>query len=289
MRARILITRAVSRLGIDGPEAALTLLDQVRELARQRSTPILEVQAHLQAGAIHVMCSNWIEALDELTHVEPHLDELVPREQTSALINRGLAAVSLQDLEGGRRDLERALDIAVRHGFGHQEFKARHNLGCVATSPALPGPARRAEAARMSTAVGLPGPLDHQGLRRRLFDGRVGLRRGPTPPPAAAARTRRPHRPRPRPCSRTPGGEGRAGHPPDLPGCGRRPAGGRAVRCGGRLGWALSPALGRGPLGTDVRCPGRSPPAPEEVPWPGPTRGARRSSPLQPPPPPRGA
>ncbi|MFW5470888.1 CHAT domain-containing protein [Knoellia sp. CPCC 206435] len=164
LRARILITRAVSRLGIDGPEAALTLLDGVRDLARERSAPILEVQAHLQAGAIHVMCSNWIEALDELAHVEPHLDELVPRERASALINRGLAAVSLQDLDGGRRDLERALEVAVEHDFPHQEFKARHNLGCVAyLAGDIPDALRlMAEAAEMPTDVGLArAHLDH--------------------------------------------------------------------------------------------------------------------------------
>ena len=164
LRARILITRAVSRLGIEGPDAALALLDGVRDLARTRSSPILEVQAHLQAGAIHVMCSNWIEALDELSHVEPHLEELVPRERTSALINRGLAAVSLQDLDGGRRDLERARAVAVRHGFRPPEFKARHNRGCVANRAGdIPGALRlMAEAAEMQTEVGLArAHLDH--------------------------------------------------------------------------------------------------------------------------------
>ena len=122
----------MSRLGIEGPEAALALLDGVRDIARRNDAPILEVQAHLQAGAIHVMCSNWIESLDELSHVEPHLDELVPRERCSALLNRGLASVSLGDLDRGRADLDRALRLAVTHGFAAQEYKARHNLGCVA-------------------------------------------------------------------------------------------------------------------------------------------------------------
>lgn len=104
----------------------------MRDLAREHAAPILEVQAHLQAGAIHVMCSNWIESLDELSHVEPHLDELVPRERCSALLNRGLASVSLGDLDNGRADLDHALRLAVEHGFSAQEYKARHNLGCVA-------------------------------------------------------------------------------------------------------------------------------------------------------------
>lgn len=132
LRARILITRAVSRLGIDGPEAALTMLAGVQDLARDNGVPLLEVLAHLQAGAIHVMSSNWIASLDELRHVGPHLDELVPRERCSALLNRGLASVSLGELDKGRADLDEALALAVEHGLPAQEYKARHNLGCLA-------------------------------------------------------------------------------------------------------------------------------------------------------------
>jgi len=172
LRARILITRAVSRLGIDGPEAALALLDSVRDLARRHDAPLLEVQAHLQAGAIHVMCSNWIESLDELGHVEPHLDELVPRERCSALLNRGLASVSLGDLDRGRADLDRALELAVEHGFVAQEYKARHNLGCVAwIAGDIPGAlALMREAADM--------PLDITGARGLLDLGKVLLDAG---------------------------------------------------------------------------------------------------------------
>ncbi|GGB77112.1 hypothetical protein N798_10540 [Knoellia flava TL1] len=162
----------MSRLGIDGPDAALALLGSVRDLARRHDAPLLEVQAHLQAGAIHVMCSNWIESLDELGHVEPHLDELVPRERCSALLNRGLASVSLGDLEHGRADLDRALDIAVEHGFVAQEYKARHNLGCVAwIAGDIPGAlALMREAADM--------PLDITSARGLLDLGKVLLDAG---------------------------------------------------------------------------------------------------------------
>lgn len=172
LRARILITRAVSRLGIEGPEAALALLGSVRELARRHEAPLLEVQAHLQAGAIHVMCSNWVESLDELAHVEPHLDELVPRERCSALLNRGLASVSLGDLDRGRADLDRALALAVEHGFPAQEYKARHNLGCVAyLAGDIPGALTlMREAAEM--------PLDITSARGLLDLGKVLLDAG---------------------------------------------------------------------------------------------------------------
>ena len=108
------------------------MLAGVQDLAREHGVPLLEVLAHLQAGAIHVMSSNWIASLDELRHVGPHLDALVPRERCSALLNRGLAAVSLGELDEGRADLDEALALAVEHGLPAQEYKARHNLGCLA-------------------------------------------------------------------------------------------------------------------------------------------------------------
>ena len=162
----------MSRLGIDGPEAALALLTGVQELAREHEAPLLEVQAHLQAGAIHVMCSNWSSSLDELSHVGPHLDELVPRERCSALLNRGLASVSLGNLDEGRGDLDRALEIAVDHGFAAQEYKARHNLGCVAyLAGDIPGAlALMREAAEM--------PVDITTARGLLDLGKVLLDAG---------------------------------------------------------------------------------------------------------------
>ncbi|MFC7490259.1 MULTISPECIES: CHAT domain-containing protein [unclassified Knoellia] len=132
LRGRILITRAMSRAAIEGPEAAMGELSEVHQIARAHAAPLLEVQAHLQAGAIHAMCSSWAQARDAMARVEPHLADLAPRERVSALLVRGLSAMSLADLDAGREDLERALELAVEHGFPVQEFKARHNLGCVA-------------------------------------------------------------------------------------------------------------------------------------------------------------
>lgn len=171
LRGRILITLAMSRLALEGPGAAFAILDDVRRIAREHSVGLLGVQAQLQAGAIHSSCSEWAEALSALADVEPHLEELVPREQVSALLNRGLASVSLLDLDQGRRDLERACAISIEHGFRAQEFKARHNLGCVAyLSGDIPGALRlMSEAAAMDSGVGLAqAHLDHAKV---LLDG----------------------------------------------------------------------------------------------------------------------
>jgi len=164
LRARILITRAVSRFGIDGPEAGLHVLDEVHQMVKGQAPPLLGTQAHLQAGAINVMSSNWNAALAELAQVEPHLHELVPAEQCAALINRGLAHVSLHHLDLGRDDLEAALELAVAHALPLEEFKARHNLGCLAyLAGDIPGALRLiGEAAEMDVGItSARGHLDH--------------------------------------------------------------------------------------------------------------------------------
>ena len=132
LRARVLITRAVSRFGLDGTDAAMVELETARGLAHDYGLGLLLLQTHLQESAIRVAQDDWRGALAALTHLEGRLDELPAVERCSALLNRGLASVSLHDLDRGRADLEAALAIAVREGLTIQEYKARHNLGCVA-------------------------------------------------------------------------------------------------------------------------------------------------------------
>ncbi|WP_353952240.1 CHAT domain-containing protein [Knoellia sp. S7-12] len=154
----------MSRFGIAGPEAGLALLDEVHQMVEGSAAPLLGTIAHIQAGAINVMSSNWIEALTALAQVEPHLSELAPPERCATLINRGLAHLSLQHLDLGRVDLEAALDLAIAHDLPMEEFKARHNLGCVAfIAGDLPMALRlMAEAAAMDCGVGLArAHLDH--------------------------------------------------------------------------------------------------------------------------------
>jgi tetratricopeptide (TPR) repeat protein len=164
LRARIHITRAVTRFGIDGPEAGLGVLDEVHRMVQGQAAALLGVQAHLQAGAINVMASNWRQALAELEQVEPHLDELVVPERCAALINRGLAHLSLFHLDLGRADLEAAAALAVAHSLPLEEFKARHNLGCLAyLAGDIPGALRLlGEAAGMDVDItSARGHLDH--------------------------------------------------------------------------------------------------------------------------------
>jgi tetratricopeptide (TPR) repeat protein len=66
-----------------------------------------------------------------MDEAEGAFDLFTPREQVSALLNRGLAHLSLLHLDPARADLDRAVALSVSAGIPEQEFKARHNLGCL--------------------------------------------------------------------------------------------------------------------------------------------------------------
>ena len=76
-------------------------------------------------------CSDWPGAISAMDRAEDCFELFTPREQVAALLNRGLAHLSLLHLEQARADLDRALELTVAEGIPEQEFKARHNLGCL--------------------------------------------------------------------------------------------------------------------------------------------------------------
>lgn len=86
----------------------------------------------MQEAVVHVSLSDWRAALAALAHVDDaSMDLLTSRERTSALLNGGLSHLSLLELDEARAQLHDALDIAVAENVPEQEFKARHNLGCL--------------------------------------------------------------------------------------------------------------------------------------------------------------
>ena len=128
-RARILITLAWTTVALQGRDQALDLLDQVRVLT---DSPRLHALSRVQEAVVHVSLADWREALDALGHLDATtLALLTPRERTSALLNGGLSHLSLLELDEARTQLHDALAIAVAEHVPEQEFKARHNLGCL--------------------------------------------------------------------------------------------------------------------------------------------------------------
>ncbi len=131
LRARVLTTLALSTLALTGKVEAIALLDQARQTARECGDRSVLALTYVQEAAVHVWCADWEQALAALALAEDDLDLLTPREQVAAYLNRGLAHISVYDHGAGRGDLTRALDLACQHNLLAQEFKARHNLGCL--------------------------------------------------------------------------------------------------------------------------------------------------------------
>ncbi len=127
-RARILITLAWSTVYLRGRTQALELLEEVR--ASTTSSRLLGL-THVQEAVIHVTCSDWQGAIRAMDEAEGAFELFTPREQVAALLNRGLAHLSLLHLEPARADLDRAVELSVAERIPEQEFKARHNLGCL--------------------------------------------------------------------------------------------------------------------------------------------------------------
>lgn len=130
-RGRILITSALTVLALQGHDAALAVLDEARALADGSNSPLLAARCDLQEAAIHATTGSWTQALDRLDDVLPSLDLLPVSEQCAALLNAGLAHLSMGAFGSARRSLEDALARARAGGLDHQVFKATHNLGCL--------------------------------------------------------------------------------------------------------------------------------------------------------------
>ncbi len=133
LRIRVLITRSWTELEVRGHAAAMAMLTSAREQASAVSDRHLFTLSLVQEGTVHVRGGDWeaaIAALDRIGAVDEAT--LNPAQQCAMLINRGLAGLGLGRTDQARDDLSRAATIAAREGFAEQEFKARHNLACLA-------------------------------------------------------------------------------------------------------------------------------------------------------------
>ncbi len=132
LRVRIRITGAWTELELRGLTAALDAIHGARGDAEAFGEPHLLALSHVQEGVIRVRSGDWRAALTALDSVGEDRSTLDPSQRCAMLINRGLAHLALAEIAGSRAALEEARDIAAAHGLAEQEFKARHNLACLA-------------------------------------------------------------------------------------------------------------------------------------------------------------
>ena len=97
----------------------------------QSDSARLRALSWIQEAVVQVSCQDWRAALAALDRVGDAQDLLTPAEQVAGRINAGLAHLSLLELGPARADLMTALEISTEHGLVNQQFKVRHNLGCL--------------------------------------------------------------------------------------------------------------------------------------------------------------
>ncbi|MFL6152334.1 MAG: CHAT domain-containing protein [Ornithinibacter sp.] len=132
LRIRVLITRSWTELEVNGHGRALAMLRDARNQAAAIDDRLLVALSHVQEGVIHVRGGDWAASLTALDGVGDDERALEPSQRCALLINRGMAHLGLGHSAEAEADLTRAAEIAGANGFAEQEFKARHNLACLA-------------------------------------------------------------------------------------------------------------------------------------------------------------
>lgn len=132
MRIRVLITRAWTEMEINGLAPALSMLRDARAQAVTVDNRLLLALSHIQEGVVQVRAGDWAAALGALDEIGDDEQLLNPSQLCALLINRGMAQVGLGHNEAAEGDLSRAARTAAENALVNQEFKARHNLACLA-------------------------------------------------------------------------------------------------------------------------------------------------------------
>ena len=132
LRIRVLITRSWTELEVNGLGPALAMLRDARQQASTMDDRLLVALSFVQEGVIQVRGGDWAASLTALNAVGDDEQALNPSQRCALLINRGMAHLGLGHSSDAQADLTRAADIAAAHGYADQEFKARHNLACLA-------------------------------------------------------------------------------------------------------------------------------------------------------------
>ncbi len=130
LRARMLVTLALTELHLHGLDRALATLADARAQGAECGSAYAAALADIQEGTVWMSLGDWERGLTSLRAVR--LGDLrVPLERLAVLLNRGLAEVTRLELGPGRRDLLAALALSEEQGWPEMVFKARHNLGCL--------------------------------------------------------------------------------------------------------------------------------------------------------------
>jgi tetratricopeptide (TPR) repeat protein len=129
---RVLITGAWSELETRGLTSAIAMLEEARRRAGTLGDDVLLALSRVQEGVVLAHAGDWDAAISALGLVGDGAAALTPAQRCAFHINLGLALTGAGRIAEAAAALETARDLAHDHGFVEQEFKARHNLACLA-------------------------------------------------------------------------------------------------------------------------------------------------------------
>ena len=114
-----------------GLRAGELVLRQAVQQAESMQRPDLVSLCHMQGASMHGRSGNLAESLARMNRASAGLDLLPLDDRAKLLLNRGVLAAQLMQLEQAAADLTRSAGLASGAGEPNLEFAAVHNLGYV--------------------------------------------------------------------------------------------------------------------------------------------------------------
>jgi tetratricopeptide (TPR) repeat protein len=130
-RARIRLAQSWTTFEREGQVAAAPVLADALDLARAQDRLDLVALCLMQGATMSGRSGDLPGALTLMRQAEAGLTLLPLPDQVRLVLNRGLIAAQVGQLDDARDDLGRAADLAARAGAPPMEFMARHNRGYV--------------------------------------------------------------------------------------------------------------------------------------------------------------
>jgi len=130
-RARVRLAQSWTTFEREGQAAASPVLADALDLARAQDRLDLVALCLMQGATMSGRSGDLPGALALMRQAEAGLTLLPPPDQVRLVLNRGLIAAQLGQLDDARDDLARAADLAASAEAPGMEFMARHNRGYV--------------------------------------------------------------------------------------------------------------------------------------------------------------
>lgn len=129
LRAKTLITLALTEFLVTGLEAALARLDEATTVVSRLDDDLLRARLAYQRSNILGRAGELAAAWDGMELAVRRLDAFTAREQCAVHLSRGMLAFEMMRSDVALDSFAEAARLAREHGYAQQEFMARHNEG----------------------------------------------------------------------------------------------------------------------------------------------------------------